>query len=167
MRRLVAGVADDGRSAVVADGPPARVYRFGGADGDRDPHELEGLAAAADRGPAEPGEVVVAELWATDGARPDGTDPTTAAAGFDVECPPGGTRWRIVEFGARRERPMHQTVTVDYDLVLSGEIELLLEHGPVRLGPGDLVVLPGVVHGWRTGDAPCTMAVAMVALPGA
>jgi quercetin dioxygenase-like cupin family protein len=166
MRRLVVGTGPDGRSAVVADGPPPSVYRFGGADGDRDPHDLKGLAASDGEASAAPGEVVVSELWATlGGDRPDGTDPTATADGFDVECPPGGTRWRIVEMGAGRERPMHRTVTVDYDLVLAGEIDLLLEDGPVRLRAGDAVVLPGVVHGWRTAKSACTMAVAMVALP--
>jgi hypothetical protein len=58
------------------------------------------------------------------------------------------------------DRPgMHATESVDYDLVLSGEVVLELADGQeVRLGPGDSAVLSGTRHAWRNrGRVPCVM----------
>ena len=59
---------------------------------------------------------------------------------------------------------MHTTDTVDFDVVMSGEVWLELDGGnEVRLGPGDCVVQNGTRHAWhnRTPE-PCTIAVAIV-----
>jgi hypothetical protein len=58
------------------------------------------------------------------------------------------------------DRPgMHATESVDFDLVLSGEVILELPDGrEVRLGPGDSAVLSGTRHAWRNrGRVPCVM----------
>jgi quercetin dioxygenase-like cupin family protein len=167
-RRIVATTGADGRSCLAAggspaDGSPTGVFRFGGALGNSDPHRLTGSARSADRSPAADGEVVITNLWQSSETEPAGSDPGSER--FDVETPPGGTRWRIVEMGPHRTAPTHATKTLDYDLVLAGEIDLLLDAGPVRLHPGDTAVLPGVTHGWQTGSGPCTMAVVQIALP--
>jgi naringenin degradation protein FdeH len=49
---------------------------------------------------------------------------------------------------------MHRTQSVDYGIVLSGEIVLLLDDSEVVLGPGDVVVQRGTIHAWtnRTDD---------------
>jgi quercetin dioxygenase-like cupin family protein len=127
---------------------------------------LIGSGSSTDSSPAGDGEVVVTSLWQTSRTDPAGSDPATRGEGFDVECPPDGTRWRIVEMGPHRTAPMHSTGTVDYDVVLDGEIELLLEAGAVWLRKGDTAVLPGVVHGWKTYDIGCRMAVTQVAIAG-
>jgi mannose-6-phosphate isomerase-like protein (cupin superfamily) len=59
---------------------------------------------------------------------------------------------------------MHTTDTVDFDVVMSGEVWLELDDGrEVRLGSGDCVVQNGTRHAWhnRTRE-PCTVAVAIV-----
>jgi len=59
---------------------------------------------------------------------------------------------------------MHTTDTVDFDVVISGEVCLELDDGAeVRLGPGDCVVQNGTRHAWRNRSAaPCTLAVALI-----
>ena len=59
---------------------------------------------------------------------------------------------------------MHTTDTVDFDLVVSGEVWLELDDGAeVRLRPGDCVVQNGTRHAWRNkSDQPCLIAVALV-----
>jgi uncharacterized cupin superfamily protein len=66
--------------------------------------------------------------------------------------------------GPHRTAPTHATRTVDYDLVLDGEIDLLLEDGAVRLRGGDTAVLSGVAHGWQTPETGCRLAVTQVAI---
>jgi mannose-6-phosphate isomerase-like protein (cupin superfamily) len=64
-----------------------------------------------------------------------------------------------------RDNPgMHTTDTVDFDVVISGEVWLELDDGAeVRLGPGDCVVQNGTRHAWRNkSDKPCLIAVALV-----
>jgi hypothetical protein len=167
-RRVVATLGADGRSGAAQGEAAATVFRFGGARGNVDPHTLTGASASADRSPPVAGEVVVTNLWQTSRDQPAGSDPASLPEGFDIECPPGGSRWRIVEMGPYRTAPTHATDTVDYDLVLEGAIDLLLDSGPVRLQAGDTAVLPAVPHGWQTHDAGCRIAVVQVAIdPGA
>ncbi len=59
---------------------------------------------------------------------------------------------------------MHKTCTVDYCIVLSGEIWAVLDEGEVLLRAGDCLVQRGTHHAWsnRT-DEPCTIAFVLVA----
>lgn len=166
LRRIVVGVGHDGESRVIESAPPRVVYRFRPPRGGVDSHTLEGRAPTGDVSSPAPGEVTIAELWAT-GSLADGRggDPTLAFDGFDVETPPGATRWRVVTMGAGWQAAMHKTNTIDYDVVLAGDLELVLEDGAVSLAPGDVVVLPGVVHGWRAGPHGASMAVTMLGQP--
>jgi quercetin dioxygenase-like cupin family protein len=166
-RRVVTGLGSDGRSRIVRCEPPAEAYRFRPPEGGVDSHSLTGMQAVSGFDPPDDGEVVTAELWATHPtAAPSGFDPQQRHEGFDVETLPGATKWRLVVMGAGWEAPMHRTGTVDYDLVVAGELELYLDEGSVHLGPGDMVVLPGVAHGWRAGPSGATLAVAMVGVAG-
>jgi hypothetical protein len=163
IRRVVTGVAPDGRSTLVTQGSPAQIFRIGTERGSLEPHAHAGLSPSGDLGePPADGGFVLAELWETDGGGDTGRDPETAGAGFELECPAGGTRLRVVVLGPHRTSSFHRTETVDYDVVLDGSVDLVLEDGSeVHLGVGDLVVLPAVNHQWRTGAQSCTMAVSM------
>jgi quercetin dioxygenase-like cupin family protein len=156
-RRIVIENGPDGASR-AAEPVPVPIYRFG-REGGTDPHDLA-AAASADGSAATAGELVVADLWraAAGGAAAPGE-------GFDVEVPAGGSAWRLVEYGAGSDSPLHQTATLDHDLVLAGEIELELESGAVTLRAGDAVVIPGLVHAWHTGAVACTIAVLQISLP--
>lgn len=160
MRRIVTGTGADGRSLLVSDGEPVRIFRNPSSP-DRQ------VVTAAEADPAKLGadEVAVAELWATDTVPPlvDGHDPT-ADMEWSRDMPPGGTRWRVVVMGPNREAAMHRTPSIDYDVLLSGSLVLVLDDSEVALTPGDLVVLPGTRHGWRAGPDGATLLVSMVGL---
>jgi len=77
----------------------------------------------------------------------------------------GGSVMRITEFGPGFVSPMHRTLSIDYALVLSGELEMELDSGAlVRLRSGDTVVQRGGAHLWRnpSPDMPCRIVVCMI-----
>jgi ketosteroid isomerase-like protein len=58
---------------------------------------------------------------------------------------------------------MHVTDTIDYDIILSGQLTLILDDGEHVLTPGDAVIMRGDRHAWRNdGDEPALMAAATV-----
>lgn len=145
-RRVVTGHDGDGVSTVLQDGPPPVVTRI----------PQSGVAFA--------------EMWST-GATPapvaaDEPDP----AGGPVRIPPprGGTRIRINEFQPGhlrdgRQSRWHRTETVDYGIVISGELVLLLEDREVVLRQGDVVVQRGTNHAWANrGDEVARVAFVLV-----
>jgi quercetin dioxygenase-like cupin family protein len=76
---------------------------------------------------------------------------------------PGGWFGNIFAWKPGMYTDLHRTVTVDFDVVLAGSVELLLEVGSATLGPGDCVLLPGTVHAWKAGPDGGLMAFTMVA----
>lgn len=72
-----------------------------------------------------------------------------------LQSPPGitistGTVCRIVDMGPKALSPMHRTVSLDYGVVLEGEVELVLDSGETRLlKRGDVAVQRGTNHAWR------------------
>ena len=55
---------------------------------------------------------------------------------------------------------MHKTDSVDYDVVISGRIDVYLDGGEMRtLGQGDMIVMAGANHSWQNPyDEPCIFA---------
>ena len=133
----------------------------------------------------EPYGIKSLNLWLTD-SYPAGfffrEDPSTRPIG--ISPPDNGTKFRVVEFppldaatearmdpallqkavGARapsRGLPvthplMHRTRSVDYAVILSGEIDMVLDDSVTRLKPGDVVVQQATNHAWVNGGAvPC------------
>ncbi|KAJ5708684.1 hypothetical protein N7488_008485 [Penicillium malachiteum] len=78
-----------------------------------------------------------------------------------LTSPPGitistGNVCRIVDMQPGATSPMHRTVSLDYGVVLEGEVELILDSGETRLMKrGDVAVQRGTNHAWRnvTPDA--------------
>ncbi|KAK5798615.1 hypothetical protein VI817_004905 [Penicillium citrinum] len=72
-----------------------------------------------------------------------------------LTSPPGitistGTVCRIVDMRPGALSPMHRTVSLDYGVVLEGEVELVLDSGETRLlKRGDVAVQRGTNHAWR------------------
>ncbi|OBT83775.1 hypothetical protein VE02_07460 [Pseudogymnoascus sp. 03VT05] len=63
---------------------------------------------------------------------------------------PHGTVCRIVDFGPLHAPLMHRTQSLDYGVVLEGEIEMELDGGEVVvLRRGDVAVQRGTMHAWR------------------
>ncbi|OLN97011.1 hypothetical protein CCHL11_02250 [Colletotrichum chlorophyti] len=63
---------------------------------------------------------------------------------------PSGSVLRVVDFGPQTEPMMHRTESLDYGIVLKGEVECHLEEGEVRvLKEGDIMIQRGTMHGWK------------------
>ena len=63
---------------------------------------------------------------------------------------PGGTVCRYVDFAPENKPIMHRTVSLDYGILLDGEIEMILDSGEKTvLKRGDIAVQRGTFHAWR------------------
>ncbi|KAF4455203.1 cupin domain containing [Fusarium albosuccineum] len=61
----------------------------------------------------------------------------------------GGSILRYCDIPPGSRSPMHRTVSLDYGIVIVGELECLLDSGETRtVRPGDLVVQRGTLHQW-------------------
>ncbi|OAA53579.1 Cupin, RmlC-type [Cordyceps fumosorosea ARSEF 2679] len=64
---------------------------------------------------------------------------------------PGGTVLRVCNFAPGSVTPMHRTLSLDYGIVIAGQVELVLDSGETKLlEPGDIAVQRGTMHAWRT-----------------
>ena len=83
--------------------------------------------------------------------------------GFDL-MHDGGSNFLVSECPPGVEIALHATDTIDYVVMMRGEIVLLLESGETLLKAGDLLVDRGVLHGWRN-DGGETAVMAVITLP--
>jgi DNA-binding transcriptional LysR family regulator len=75
------------------------------------------------------------------------SDPAVSA--LTVPPTPHGTKIRINEFPPGVVSPLHRTQSVDYAIVLDGEVMLVLDDSETALRPGDVVVQRGTAHRWE------------------
>jgi len=166
VRRVVTGHDAQGRSTFIYDGIASNVK------------EMESMPGLA-----------LTDLWETTTAPADNHGREDAAARpVRLEPPQTGSVFRIVEFppdscwnggnaaeaftsiGAAHAPdlesgdPMrHKTSTIDYIVVLKGEMYAILDTGETLLRPGDVFVQRGTVHSWSVrGDEPCIIAAVLV-----
>lgn len=166
IRRVVTTIDDNDKAVVLFDGD--------------NPHNA-----------TRPHGTVSRLFWVTDQAPADITGTRDRAAGFKGIAPPlGGSVFRIVDFppmttemealdvnyqqqhvgelSPKRGLPprhpfMHRTRSVDYALILSGEIDMLLDEGEIHLKAGDVLVQQGTNHAWvNRGAEPCRIAFVLI-----
>jgi quercetin dioxygenase-like cupin family protein len=129
--------------------PPIRRFVTG--------HDAKNVAKLVMQGPAtnakypSPGTVSTL-IWSTD------RTPADISVGEDVEdlgariigtAPPAnGTRFAIIDFPPGNVARMHRTETIDYVIVLEGEIEMDMDESTVKLKAGDVMVQRGTNHAW-------------------
>jgi mannose-6-phosphate isomerase-like protein (cupin superfamily) len=141
-RRVVTGHDSNGKSVVLSDGPPPQHHSMHGAD------------VGAD----------FFELWSCPQPVPvlSAAEPEPNERAFTI-MPVSGHLLRIIEIyppsqGGKRT-VMHRTSTLDYVVVISGEVILVLDDSEVTLRPGDVVVQRGTDHAWENRSAaPARMA---------
>ena len=168
VRRLVTGHDNAGRSVIRQDGPPPTVMQV----------------------PAVPG-LTFHELWETKTSPTDNCgDADAADRPVHLQPEPTGSIFRIVDIppdvmsttakeateifsaiGAAtaldsqsgRNAFMHKTDSVDYAIVLSGEVWAVMDEGEVLMKQGDVLVQRGTNHAWsvRTKE-PCRMAFVLI-----
>ncbi|HZC81183.1 MAG TPA: cupin domain-containing protein [Nitrospiraceae bacterium] len=110
------------------------------------------------------------EIWSTNQMPIDNSAAADAAqrAGFvkhgNYVGDGGGTTFRINEWAPGHARFTHRTETMDYAIVLSGEIDLEVDSGEVvHLKPGDIVVQRGTMHTWvNKGSVPAVTAFILI-----
>ena len=74
-----------------------------------------------------------------------------------------GTVFRVIEFAPGVAPRNHRTDSIDYAVVVSGEIDMELEDSVVHLNAGDVLVQRGTVHNWvNRGTKPCVMAFILI-----
>ena len=166
-RRVVTGHNAQNQSFAASDAPPTRVFDNLGEKG-----------------------LVFYEVWNTreTPARIDRNDAEPTEGKLSLPPPPGGTRIRVLDIppdrpntdfdtifdsiggkdahiraGRPQHGSFHRTRTIDYGIVLSGELTLLLDQGEVTVKAGDIVIQRGTNHGWihRT-DRPCRIAFILI-----
>lgn len=80
----------------------------------------------------------------------------------------GGSVIRIVDMPPGAASPMHRSFSIDYGIVLSGQLELELDGGEVvALAAGDIVVQRGTNHLWRNPSLQTTCRIAFVLIEAA
>ena len=103
-------------------------------------------------------------VWSTGAFPADNGDERDGAAREVATTDPNGTVFRIVEYAPGVAPRNHRTESVDYAVVLAGEIDMELEGETVRLRAGDVLVQRGTVHNWvNSGAVPCIIAFVLVA----
>ncbi len=66
---------------------------------------------------------------------------------------PDGTALHYIELAPGTVTAMHQTISIDHDVMLEGEVELILDSGETRLlKAGDMIVQRGTMHAWRNAS---------------
>lgn len=133
-------------------------------------HDANGKAVVASDAAVEssPGNIDKnisgADLWWTHCIPAD-------LAGHDASREPtprmptaNGTLLKVLELSPGTKPVMHKTETLDYAIVMEGEVEMLLEDGAeVHLEAGDVLIQRGTLHGWANrSNKPCRIAFLLV-----
>ncbi|MGQ4601245.1 cupin domain-containing protein [Nocardia sp. R6R-6] len=135
-RRIVTGVNNAGRSVIVADGETSSIQTV-----------------------AETPTFVVTNLWQHQQVPVVNDGPVDDGVGGEVRLnpPPAGSIFRMVEFppdGAWRDREdgpadqVHATPSLDYAIVIEGEIWAVLDDEETLMKPGDVLIQRGTRHAW-------------------
>lgn len=96
------------------------------------------------------GDAAMATIWTTATVPADCNDTIDGAKRDAGTTLKGGSVIRIVDMLPGASSPLHRTDSIDYGIVISGEIELELENEvSKRIGPGQIIVQRGTLHKWR------------------
>lgn len=98
-------------------------------------------------------------VWSTGESPADNMDPADGAARTLATSDDNGTVFRIVKYDPGVAPRQHRTQSLDYAVVMSGEITMGLDDGDVHLRQGDVLVQRGTIHNWvNSGSVPCVVA---------
>lgn len=102
-------------------------------------------------------------IWATDQLPPTlgEQDPAQWDIGTTIE---NGSVFRVIQYNPGVAERWHVTDSIDYAVVISGEIDMQLDEGEVHLKAGDTLVQRATVHNWvNRGTEPCIIAFVLIA----
>jgi quercetin dioxygenase-like cupin family protein len=141
IRRVVTGHDKDGKAIVAIDDLAKK----------RLPRDVN-----------SPNEVAV--VWTTEGFPVDNTTTEDAGDRDTGITLSGGTVFRVLRLAPNNAQRVHRTDSIDYAVVMSGEVDMELEKGDeVHLKAGDVLVQRGTVHNWiNRGPEPCQIAFILI-----
>jgi len=103
-------------------------------------------------------------VWTTEGFPVDNTGEEDAGLRKTGTTLDNGTVFRILELAPGVTPRNHRTDSVDYAVVMSGEVDMELDDATVHLKAGDVLVQRGTIHNWvNRGTEPCVIAFVLIA----
>ena len=168
MRRIVTGHNQDGKSVIKIDGPPSRsigedvggLFEIWNTDG--------GAIQSTDQIDRADIDIILSPLKGGTKFRYFKINPTPE--GVPIEMLESLAAEAFKKIGAEHERvdttrhpTMHKTKTIDYIILLDGDVTLLLDEDEVSLKPFDVVVQRGTNHAWvNHGDEPALLIAVLI-----
>ncbi|KTF67599.1 cupin domain-containing protein [Sphingomonas sp. HT-1] len=173
VRRVVTGHDAQGRAIIQEDGTVPRVQRVGGDIGPMF-HEVwntQATPAPIDAASGEPPEQGIVLAPPKNGTRIRVLDIPPEGDGIR-NMTPEEAKAHFAEVGAgsasahgegSRHALMHRTETIDYGIVLEGELVLIMDEGETTVRAGDIVIQRGTNHGWSNrSDRNCRIAFILI-----
>jgi len=110
-----------------------------------------------------PSGLVSTLLWTTEESPASLADADRGNKEIGIPPPRDGSVFRVVDFPAGAKGEMHRTRSIDYGIVVEGEIDMLLPQGEVHLRAGDVLVQQGTDHAWENrGTKNCRIAFILI-----
>ena len=168
MRRIVTGHNEEGKSIITIDGPPARsigedvggLFELWNTDGqdiissDVIDRADEEIILSPPRGGTKFRYFQINPI--PEGVPQEAIEAATAAA-FEKM---GAAHHRV---DTSRNAAMHETHTIDYIILLKGDVTLILDEEEVQLKPHDVVVQRGTNHAWvNNGSEPALLIAVLI-----
>ena len=168
MRRIVTGHNEDGRSIITIDGPPARsigedvggLFELWNTDGNI--IDTKDNLDRADQG------IILSPPTGGTKFRYFQINPTPEGIPMEIMQEIAADAFEKIGAGHHRvdtsKHPaMHKTETIDYIILLKGDVTLILDEDEVTLKPHDVVVQRGTNHAWvNNGDEPALLIAVLI-----
>ena len=168
MRRIVTGHNKEGKSIIMMDGPPPRsigeevggLFELWNTDGD--------LIKTTDNNDRADSEIILSPI--KNGTKFRYFQINPIPEGVPKEVIEAATAEAFEKMGAAHHRvdtsrnaAMHETHTIDYIILLKGDVTLILDEEEVILQPHDVVVQRGTNHAWvNNGTEPALLIAVLI-----
>ena len=168
MRRIVTGHNEDGRSIITIDGPPARsigedvggLFELWNTDGN--------IIDTKDNLDRADQDIILSPPTGGTKFRYFQINPTPEGIPMEIMQEIAADAFEKIRAGHHRvdtsKHPaMHKTETIDYIILLKGDVTLILDEDEVTLKPHDVVVQRGTNHAWvNNGDEPALLIAVLI-----
>jgi mannose-6-phosphate isomerase-like protein (cupin superfamily) len=168
MRRIVTGHNEDGRSIITIDGPPARsigedvggLFELWNTDGN--------IIDTKDNLDRADQDIILSPPTGGTKFRYFQINPTPEGIPMEIMQEIAADAFEKIGAGHHRidtsKHPaMHKTETIDYIILLKGDVTLILDEDEVTLKPHDVVVQRGTNHAWvNNGDEPALLIAVLI-----
>ncbi|MDA9660669.1 cupin domain-containing protein [Gammaproteobacteria bacterium] len=168
MRRIVTGHNEEGKSVVSIDSPPSRslgedaggLYEIWNTDGEgfdtkslKDKADIDVLLSPAKGGT----KIRYFQINPIPEGVPQEVIEASTAAAFEKM---GAAHHRV---DTSRNAAMHETDTIDYIILLKGDVTLILDEEEIKVNPHDIVVQRGTNHAWvNNGTEPALLIAVLI-----